>query len=243
LEEAQKIINRIKKSCKKESNRIIPLSTSIGVASKKHVSQDINSVIKEADDQMYRNKLMNKRSPHSSLIFSLEKALEERNFETVEHVRRMREGIISLGRELDLSDDTINDLRLLSTLHDIGKIGISDNIILKPDKLNKQEWNVIKKHSEIGFRIAKSSNELSSIAEPILYHHEWWNGEGYPAKLKNEEIPISSRIVSIVDAYDAMTNDRPYRKALRKDNAIKELKDCAGIQFDPYLVDKFVSIC
>ena len=243
MEKALRIIDRVKETCKKESNRIIPLSTSIGVASKTEAEQDINSIIKEADDQMYRNKLMNRRSPHSSLIVSLEKALEERNFETVEHVRRMREGIIALGKELDLSESSINDLRLLSTLHDIGKIGISDNIILKPDKLNRKEWKVIKKHSEIGFRIAKSSNELSSIAKPILYHHEWWNGEGYPSKLKNEKIPISSRMVSIVDAYDAMTNDRPYRKALKKDFAIKELLSCSGTQFDPYLVDKFVKIC
>ena len=243
MSEVVKIIDRIKIACKKEGNKILPLSISVGVSSKTEISQEINSVIKDADDQMYRNKLMKKQSPQSSLIFSLEKALEERNFETVEHVRRMRDGVVSLGKELEFRDDMINDLRLLSTLHDIGKIGISDNIILKPDKLSYKEWRVIKKHSEIGFRIAKSSNELSTIAKPILHHHEWWNGKGYPSRLKGEEIPINSRIVSIVDAFDAMTNNRPYRKAIAKDKAIIELKKCSGIQFDPFLIKKFVNIC
>ena len=219
------------------------MNISIGVSSKTEISQEINSVIKDADDQMYRNKLMRKQSQQSSLIFSLEKALEERNFETVEHVRRMRDGVVSLGKELKLQDGLINDLRLLSTLHDIGKIGISDNIILKPDKLSHKEWRLIKKHSEIGFRIAKSSNELVTIAKPILHHHEWWNGRGYPARLKGEEIPINSRIVSIVDAYDAMTNNRPYRKAIGRDNAIIELEKYSVIQFDPFLTKKFVDIC
>jgi diguanylate cyclase (GGDEF)-like protein/PAS domain S-box-containing protein len=241
--EVLKIIDRIKTACKKEGNKILPLSLSIGVSSKTEISQEINSVIKDADDQMYRNKLMKKQSPQSSLIFSLEKALEERNFETVEHVRRMRDGVVSLGKELKLQDNMINDLRLLSTLHDIGKIGISDNIILKPDKLSYREWSIIKKHSEIGFRIARSSNELSTIAKPILHHHEWWNGKGYPSKLKGEEIPINSRIVSIVDAFDAMTNNRPYRKAIAKEKAITELKECSGIQFDPLLINKFINIC
>ena len=243
MSEVLKIIDRIKIACKKEGNKILPLNISIGVSSKTEISQEINSVIKDADDQMYRNKLMRKQSQQSSLIFSLEKALEERNFETVEHVRRMRDGVVSLGKELKLQDGSINDLRLLSTLHDIGKIGISDNIILKPDKLSHKEWRLIKKHSEIGFRIAKSSNELVTIAKPILHHHEWWNGRGYPARLKGEKIPINSRIVSIVDAYDAMTNNRPYRKAIGRDNAIIELEKYSGIQFDPFLTKKFVDIC
>lgn len=243
VEEALKIIERIKITCKKESTRIFPLNISMGVATKEEISQDINSIIKAADDQMYRNKLTNKNSPHSSLIFSLEKALEERNFETVEHVRRMRDGVMSLGKELNLEESTNNDLRLLSTLHDIGKIGISDNIILKQGELNHEERKAVERHSEIGFRIAKTSNELSTIAKPILHHHEWWNGQGYPHRLKDKRIPFNSRIISIVDSYDAMTNDRPYRKAMSKDKAIIELRRCSETQFDPFLVEKFLNIC
>jgi diguanylate cyclase (GGDEF)-like protein/PAS domain S-box-containing protein len=241
-EEALKIINRVKETCMKESNRVVPLSISMGVATKDKASQDINTIIKDADDLMYKNKLVNKKSPQSSLISSLEKALEERNYETVEHVRRIREGVILLGKELDMEESNINDLKLLSTLHDIGKIGISDNIILKESELNTMERKAVEKHSEIGYRIANTSNELSKVAKSILHHHEWWNGEGYPYRLKGKKIPINSRIVSIVDAYDAMTNDRPYRKAWKKDRAISELIRCSDSQFDPMLTKSFINI-
>jgi HD-GYP domain-containing protein (c-di-GMP phosphodiesterase class II) len=215
----------------------------MGLATKVEASQNINSIIKDADDLMYKNKLVNKKSPQSSLIFSLEKALEERNYETVEHVRRIRDGVVMLGKDLDMEESSINDLKLLSTLHDIGKIGISDNIILKSSKLNSIERKAIEKHSEIGYRITKTSNELSKVAKSILHHHEWWNGRGYPHKLRGEKIPINSRIVSIVDAYDAMTNDRPYRLALSKDRAISELIRCSDSQFDPKLTKRFLNIC
>jgi HD-GYP domain-containing protein (c-di-GMP phosphodiesterase class II) len=142
-----------------------------------------------------------------------------------------------------MEESNINDLKLLSTLHDIGKIGISDNIILKESELNTIERKAIEKHSEIGYRIANTSNELSKVAKSILHHHEWWNGEGYPYRLKGMKIPINSRIVSIVDAYDAMTNDRPYRKAWKKDRAISELIRCSDSQFDPMLTKNFINIC
>ena len=100
----------------------------------------------------------------------------------------------------------------------------------------------MKRHPEIGYHIAESSIELVPIAKGILYHHEWWNGKGYPKGLKGENIPLISRIISIVDAYDAMTNDRPYRKALSTEEAIEELKRCSGTQFDPNLVPKFIGI-
>jgi HD-GYP domain-containing protein (c-di-GMP phosphodiesterase class II) len=102
-----------------------------------------------------------------------------------------------------------------------------------------QEYNEMKRHSEIGHRIALSAPDLVPIAEWILKHHEWWNGQGYPLGLRGEEIPLECRILAIADAYDAMTNDRPYRKALPKDIALEEIKKHAGVQFDPYLVEKF----
>ena len=127
-------------------------------------------------------------------------------------------------------------------MHDIGKVGIRDDILTKPTKLNEKEWAEIKRHPEIGYRIAKTSLELAPIAEGILSHHEWWNGKGYPQGLKGENIPLISRIVSVVDAYDAITNDRPYRKALTHKEAIKIIKQNAGIQFDPLIVKIFIEI-
>jgi diguanylate cyclase (GGDEF)-like protein/PAS domain S-box-containing protein len=217
-------------------------SLSIGIATKKSTEQNINELIKIAEDNMYKHKLIEKQSLHSSMLTSLEKALEERNYETHEHMRRMRSLALKLGKKLQFSEDKLDELSLLSSLHDIGKIGISDSIILNPLKLTNEEYEIMKKHTEIGFRIANSNLELASIAKGILSHHERWDGKGYPMGLEGKKIPITARIISIIDAYDAMTNDRPYRKACSKEFAIKEILKYSGKQFDPVLVEHFIKI-
>ena len=141
-----------------------------------------------------------------------------------------------------LSQTEISELALLATLHDIGKIGVNDQILNKPGKLTDEEWTQMRKHTEIGYRIAMSSPELISIADYILTHHERWDGKGYPQGLSGTAIPLISRILSVVDAYDAMTKDRVYRKAMSKDHAIEELKANAGSQFDPTVVGVFIEI-
>jgi HD-GYP domain-containing protein (c-di-GMP phosphodiesterase class II) len=128
----------------------------------------------------------------------------------------------------------------LSLLHDIGKIGITDSILLKPDSLTEEEWVEMKKHPVIGYRIASASPDLQQISSYILRHHERYDGGGYPDGLKGEEIPLLARIISIADAYDAMTSDRPYRQGMPKTRAINELKKNAGSQFDPNLVNIFL---
>jgi len=240
--EAQDILKRVKIELKKKSIKTMPLSVSFGISTKESVHKNIIEVIKEAEDKMYRHKLIKKQSTHSSIISSLEKALEERDYETEEHVRRMKVLAKKLGTELNLDAEIIDELTLLATLHDIGKISIADNIILKPQGLTRKEWEAVKKHPIIGYRIAESSGELAPIARGILHHHEWWNGNGYPEGKKGKHIPLISRIISIVDAYDAMTNDRPYRKAFSKEEAIAELNKFSGSQFDPDLVKKFIPI-
>ena len=143
---------------------------------------------------------------------------------------------------MDLTDAQLNELELLSTLHDIGKIGINDNILNKPGKLTEDEWVDMKKHPEIGYRIAMTTPELVPIADYILSHHEHWDGSGYPQGSKREEIPLLSRIIAVADAYDAMTSDRPYRRAMTKNAAIEEIKKNAGTQFDPYIAELFLNI-
>ena len=112
----------------------------------------------------------------------------------------------------------------------------------KPGSLTPVEWEIMKKHSETGYRIAQSSRELAHISEAILGHHEWWNGTGYPQCLKGKEIPLYSRIVTIVDSFDVMTHDRPYKQAINTADALNEIKRCAGIQYDPSLADIFINI-
>lgn len=147
---------------------------------------------------------------------------------------------MKLGFQLGLSDVVLSDLFILAALHDIGKIGIPDQILNKKTRLSPEEWEIMKKHPEIGYRIAQSAPELSPIADKILSHHERWDGNGYPQGLRGEEIPLISRILSIADAYDVMTNGRPYQPPLSQDEALEEIKRCAGTQFDPYIVEIFI---
>ena len=131
---------------------------------------------------------------------------------------------------------------MFSQLQDIGKIGIPDNNLNKPGKLDTNEWDIMKTHPEIGFRIANSTPELKNISRYILTHHERYDGTGYPKQLKGEEIPLLSRILSIADAYDAMTHTRLYQKAVSKKEAVQEIIDHAGTQFDPKLVSIFTRL-
>ena len=235
------IVHRVHKKCMECSTDTMLISISMGVATKENTNENIKELLKEAEDKMYRHKLIENRSARSSITTSLVKALEERNYETEEHTRRMKKFSLLFGQALKLPDSKLDELSLLSTLHDIGNIGIPDNIILKPGKLSRSEWKIMSKHSEIGYRIALSSLDLAHVAKSILHHHERWDGKGYPYGLAGVKIPITSRIISVIDAYDAMISDRPYRKALSKEMAINELNKCSGSQFDPALIDTFVN--
>ncbi len=238
--DSEEILNRIRNTCKKTKINNVPVSISLGTSTKKSNGIDVKNIIKEAEDWMYRRKLLEKSSISSSIISSLERTLQEKSYETEEHGARMKEMALKLGLSLNLKENKLNELSLLATLHDIGKIAIPDEILMKKGRLNEEEWEVIKRHPEIGSNIASSSPQLKTIAEAILSHHEWWNGKGYPHGLKKENIPLNSRIISIVDAYDVMTHERPYKKAISKKEAIKELIRCAGTQFDPNLVEIFI---
>lgn len=187
-------------------------------------------------------KLMDGGSAHSSLLDSLAQTLLESDSTTQEHVRRTRNLGEMLGRRMGFTDVQLSNLALLCLLHDIGKLGIPMEILNKPGKLNSAEWDVMKSHVEKGYHIAKASKELEEIADLILHHHESWNGKGYPDGLKQEAIPLLSRVIAVVDTYDAMTNDRPYHKAVSEKAARDELKRCAGIQFDPNIVSEFIGL-
>ena len=224
------------------ANMEIHLSMSVGSAIRKVGNTRINDLFKEADNNMYREKLYRSRSARGAIIMTLRKAMEARDFMMEGHAERLQDLVAGLVLALGLSERHLTDLRLLAQFHDIGKVGIPDRILFKSTPLTMEEAVEMQRHCEVGYRIAQSSPDLLPIADWILKHHEWWNGEGYPLGLKEEEIPLECRILSIVDAYDAMTNDRPYRRAISPEMALEELKRCAGTQFDPKLVQKFLQI-
>ena len=145
-----------------------------------------------------------------------------------------------LGKRIELTDSQQSNLSLLCLLHDIGKIGIPLEILNKPGKLSEEEWRILQSHTEKGYEIANSNNELRGIADEIRHHHERWDGKGYPDGLSRESIPILSRVIAVVDAFDAMTNNRSYRHAMSVSDATAELKKCAGSQFDPHIVSEFL---
>ena len=239
---AEEIVGRIEETCSEHHTEDMPLSISLGISTKVKEEDSIEEILKAAEDRMYINKITDEKRIHRSMISSLEKSLDEKNYETETHVKRMEGLALALGQNLKLSETELNELIMLSALHDIGKIAVADSIILKPGKLSPQEWEMVKKHPEVGYRIAKSSVNLAAIADAILTHHENWDGSGYPEGIKGSQIPLISRIISIVDAYDAITNDRPYRKALTRESAVAELRRCSGIKYDPKLVEVFLKI-
>jgi HD-GYP domain-containing protein (c-di-GMP phosphodiesterase class II) len=191
---------------------------------------------------MKKRKILESRSSHNAILSSIQATMYEKSQETEEHAERLIYYARKIGEKLGLSQDTIDDLVLSANLHDLGKVGIDNQILSKEGKLNDEEWEMIKKHPEIGYRIALSSPNIAHIAEYILSHHEKWDGTGYPQGLKGEEIPLLSRILSIVDAYDAMTSSRPYNIVKSKKEAIKELKLFSGVQFDKEIVEVFIKI-
>jgi HD-GYP domain-containing protein (c-di-GMP phosphodiesterase class II) len=134
------------------------------------------------------------------------------------------------------------DMQRGSLLHDVGKIGVSDTILLKPGKLTEEEWVAMRRHPEIGYNMLRQVKFLEAPAEIILSHHERWDGKGYPRGLRGEDIPLGARIFMVVDTFDSMTSDRPYRKALATQKALDEVLRCRGAQFDPEVVEAFLDI-
>ncbi|MDO8685248.1 MAG: CHASE4 domain-containing protein [Clostridiales bacterium] len=203
---------------------------------------EITTLMKTAEDRMCRDKLLNSRSMKFSIISSLEQTLAEKNLETEEHTRRLQSISSKVGRAAGLNEVLINELALLSALHDIGKVGIPDQILMKNTSLSDVEWETMKKHPEIGSRIAESSSELAHISAAIRHHHERFDGKGYPYGLAGDQIPVIDKILSIVDAYDVMTNGRVYKKAMTHEEAIFEIRNCSGTQFDPIFVNMFIEV-
>ncbi|MHC1787813.1 MAG: HD domain-containing phosphohydrolase [Christensenellales bacterium] len=239
-QEAEALMARIQAGCAEQSDERNPLSISMGYALKDGETYDIRSVLRDAEQWAYRRKLMIEKSFRNSMINALLSTLSAKNGETEEHAMRLQDLCARVGAAINISSKEKDEMSLLAVLHDIGKVGINDSTLQKPGPLSPDEWLEMHRHPEIGYRIAQNNIDLAPISECILSHHERWDGSGYPRGLRGEEIPILSRILAVVDAFDAMTNDRVYRKAVCADEAAAEIVRNAGTQFDPAIARVFV---
>jgi diguanylate cyclase (GGDEF)-like protein len=219
------------------------MNMSIGVATSEAAEgENIYDVYRRADENMYGYKIIHTDSPKSGVVEMLLTALSERDFMAQGHAKRLTDLAVKMADKMNLLDDERRNLILLAKVHDLGKVGIPDNILFKPRKLSEEEYEKMKEHVQIGNKIAVRSKELFYVANLILHHHEFWDGNGYSDGLKGEEIPLECRIFSIIDAYDAMISTRPYRDKISRREAVEELKKNSGAQFEPMLVDEFAKL-
>lgn len=225
-----------------DKNSLFEVSLSISHSTKDSENQSMDDVLKNARDYLIHRKLLSQASSHNAILSSIMATMYARSQETEEHGVRLARITRAIGEKIGLKQERLDNLELLSVLHDIGKIGIDDRILNKPGKLAADEWELMKRHTEIGYRIAKSSPEFEHIADFILHHHERWDGTGYPNALKGSEIPMESRIIAIADAYDAMTHNRGYHQAIPYEAAVDEIKRYAGTQFDPDIARLFIEL-
>jgi len=239
--EVKEISERIKNECIKENIEMINISISLGYGTKKAIDEDIMKSITKAEEMMYKIKMLESKSVKSRTLKIIINTLYEKSKQDDAHSKNVSKICKLMGETMNMTEEKISELEILGDIHDIGKIGISESILNKEGKLNSEEWEEVKKHPQIGYHIVSSSSDLAFLVDCVLFHHEWYDGSGYPKGLKGEEIPLMARIVSIADAYDAMTSYRPYKKSHTKNEALEEIIKYSGTQFDPELVKIFTN--
>ena len=267
IDAANRVSERVRKQIAlKVKGGDIPITASLGLASWPADGLSPNQTIEAADAALYHAKRGGGNRSHCasgtllplddittghrsteddgvlSTIYALAATADSRGHYAKDHSKRVSKYALALGKALNLTPQEISRLETCALLHDIGKIGISDEILNKPGELTAKEWAIVKTHPHLGATIASRASKLAPCIPGILYHHERWGGSGYPSGLKGEDIPLEARILSVVDAFVAMTSERAYSDALSQDNALEELKRCAGTQFDPPLVEVFSSV-
>ncbi len=187
---------------------------------------------------------LNKRARQSLIeaVFAFAKTIEVKDHYTAEHTEKTVRYATEIARALNLPQEDVDHIKQAAMLHDLGKIGVSEQILNKRAKLSPQEFKEVKKHTQIGVDILRPIQFLHALIPLILYHHERWDGKGYPQGLQGDEIPIGARIVALADVYQALTSDRPYRKAYSKKKAVEIIKQSSGTHFDPQVVETFLKI-
>ncbi|OHE41832.1 MAG: diguanylate cyclase [Tenericutes bacterium GWF2_57_13] len=236
---ADQIIMQIKKTLLNDPSNELQISASFGHETKTSMGEDIQELFQSAENQMYRQKLSETGSMRSQTIDLIMHTLFAKNPREAKHSERVGFICEKIAIFLGLGESIIHDMRIAGMMHDIGKIGIGENILNKPGRLTEDEWTQMKKHPEIGYRILSTTQEFSMIADFIMQHHERWNGCGYPKGLKAEEILQQARIIAIADSYDAMTSERTYQAKMTDEEALLEIQKNAGTLYDPEIVRVF----
>jgi diguanylate cyclase (GGDEF)-like protein/PAS domain S-box-containing protein len=226
---ANGIINCIDKAITNENIENVVLSLSMGLAVKIDAFDDVNEVFKKAEDDMYKHKLSKSETMKRRTIERVVDKLYENNIEML-HSKNVSRICEAIAAELDLTSEEIRKI----------KIAVDVNVFNKSEKLSSEEWAVVKRHPEIGYRILNSVDEFADIGRFVLEHHEKWNGSGYPKGLKENEISLQGRIIAIANTFDLMTSERPYKKTLTVEEAVNEIRKNAGIKFDPFIVKIFI---
>ncbi|WP_347451621.1 diguanylate cyclase [Acetoanaerobium noterae] len=236
------ILAKIKQATISSKEEPIRPLVALGAATKINEDESFSRLFKRAEEKMYENKMDESEYTYDKVIGSFKKAILENEYESPEHYERLKALCLELGYAMNLDKEDLDALALLSDLHDIGKAGLDKEILLKEGPLTHDEWEKIKRHPELGFKIVSSSVKFSHVGKGILAHHEHWDGKGYPQGLKGEEIPLIARIFAVVEAYDVMTHKRPYKKTFTKNEAILELRNCFGTQFDSRVAEVFINM-
>ena len=240
IKEVEKLVKRIKTNCESEKVSSVSVSLSVGWEVKYSQDEDILEIFNKAEDHMYRRKLYESPSMRGKTITAIINTLYEKNKREENHSRRVSALCVSLAEAYGFQEGEVDEIKTAGLLHDIGKIAVQETFLNKPGKLTKEEFDEVARHPEIGYRILGAVHDMSDIAEYVLYHHERWDGKGYPSGKSGEDINIQSRMISIADAYDAMTSERTYRSPFTKEEAADEILRNAGTQFDPELAKLFV---
>lgn len=225
-----------------EKGLTIPLSISMGVAVCESGEQSLEETFKMADGAMYKDKLQRSSEARGEIVRALLARLYNREGITMAYNEQVQELCIKLGRQAGMDEGRLANLQLLAQVYDLGKVTIPEEIIGKKGKLGEDEYEIVRQHSEKGYRIAAASPDLAVVADYILRHHENWDGSGYPLGIGGAEIPLESRILAVVNSFCAMTNPRSYAPAMDHGEALRELKRCSGRQYDPGLVEMLVNI-